>query len=246
MTSATDVPDFLRQNSLQQTIPANTWLFQQDDPIRDIYLLEKGIVKLTRVEANGAESIGELRIGGAILGAVSALANAPAPLSAFTLTECKVAPMTVTDFLHFEQSNRAFSHALLVFVSQQKGELSIRYARQTLFSARAQLAYLLLLLQREFGEARNGERRLAAPLTKQDMAGWVGITPQPLSALLREMKRDGLLAEENGWIIFCDLERLTYEAETGAKSSPSPALRKGESELRFEICSTTEEIFSSD
>ena len=224
MTSATDVPDFLRQNSLQQTIPANTWLFQQDDPLRDIYLLEKGLVKLMRVEANGQESIGEFRIGGAILGVVSALANAPAPLSAFTLTECKVARMTVTDFLHFVQSNRAFSHALLVFVSQQKGEQSIRYARQTLFSARAQLAHLLLLLRREFGEVRNGEMRLASPLTKQDMAGWIGITPQHLSAILRDLKRDGLLTEENGWIIFRDLKRLTYEAETGAKSRPSPAL----------------------
>ena len=227
MTSATDVPDFLRQNSLQQTIPANTWLFQQDDPIRNIYLLEKGIVKLTRVEANGAESIGELRFGGTLLGAASALANVPVPLSAFTLTECKVARMSVADFLHLEQSNRAFSHALLVFVSQQKGEQSIRYARRAMFSARAQLAHLLLLLRREFGEVRNGEMRLASPLTKQDMAGWIGITPQHLSAILREMKRDGLLAEENGWIIFRDLKRLTYEAETGAKSTPSPALRNG-------------------
>ena len=200
--------------------------------MRDIYLLEKGLVKMTRLAANGLEAIAELRFSGTILGAASALAKTPAPLSAQTITKCEVARMSVSDFLQFEQSNPAFSHELLVVISQQKGEQSIRYTLQSTLSARAQLAQLLLLLMREFGNERNGERRLASPLAKQDMAGWVGIAPQHLSALLREMKGDGLIAEEKGWIIFRDFERLTYEAETGEKSNLSPRLAKEGQKLK--------------
>jgi CRP/FNR family transcriptional regulator len=248
MSSPIDVLSLLRQHSIEQTISANLWLFHQGDPIGDIYLLEKGLVKMLRLEANGGEAIGELRFRGTLLGAASALANAPAPMAAYTITECKVARMSVQAFLQLEQSNTAFSHELLVLISQQKTEQSIRYTRHATFSARAQLAQLLLMLLREFGTERNGEWRLASPLTKQDMAGWVGITPQHLSALLREMKGDGLIAEEKGWIIFRDFALLQYEAETGEKTSLSPHLSKGGGggrTLRPELCFLTEEIFSS-
>jgi CRP-like cAMP-binding protein len=118
----------------------------------------------------------------------------------------------------------------LVYISQQKHEQSIRYTRHATFSARSQLAELLLKLWREFGTERNGELRLDSPLSKQDMAGWVGIAPQHLSALLREMKQDGLIAEEKGWIIFCDYERLKYEAETDEKTKRVPGVPSSKNE----------------
>ncbi len=223
MSSNTEFLNAIREVGSQQTISTGTQLFRQDDPIRDIYLLEKGLVKMTRVEANGQESIGELRFSGTLLGAASALAKVPVPLSAFTITECKIVRISVRNFLQLVESNAVFSHELLVFISEQKGEQAIRHTRHSTFSARAQLVQLLLLLMREFGVARKGELQLASPLAKQDMAGLVGITPQHLSALLREMKDEELIAEENGWIIFLELDRLTHEAKTGEKPSLSSA-----------------------
>jgi CRP-like cAMP-binding protein len=42
----------------------------------------------------------------------------------------------------------------------------------------------------------------------------LGITPQHLSKLLREMKGEGLIAEEKEWIILSDIQRLRHEAGT--------------------------------
>ncbi len=223
MSLSTDFLDIIREVGSPQTISAGTQLFRQDDPIQDIYLLEEGLVKLTRLEANGHESIGELRFSNALLGAASALAKVPVPLSAFTIIECKVARISVRDFLQLVESDTAFSRELLISISTQKGEQAIRLTRHSAFSTRAQLAQLLLLLIREFGVERKGKLQLGVPLAKQDMASLVGITPQHLSALLREMKDEGLIAEENGWVIFLALDRLTHEAETGEKSSFSSA-----------------------
>jgi CRP-like cAMP-binding protein len=179
---------------------------------------------MSRLEVTGGEAIQELRFSGTIIGAASALSNDSAPMSAYTITECKVARLSVREFLYLEQSNSAFAHELLVLISRQKQQQAIRHTRQATFSARAQIAQLFLMLFLEFGTEKNGEMRLASPLAKQDMAGWVGIAPQHLSALLREMKQDGLIAEEKGWIIFCDYERLKYEAETDEKTKRAPGV----------------------
>ena len=48
MTTETNFLDTIRQNSFRQSFPVNQFLFQQGDLIRDVYLLEKGIVKMTR------------------------------------------------------------------------------------------------------------------------------------------------------------------------------------------------------
>jgi CRP/FNR family transcriptional regulator len=245
MSSSVNVLSLIRQNSIHQTISSNVWLFHQGDPVQDVYLLEKGLVKMLRLEANGNNAIAELRFSGTLLGAASALANALAPMAAYTLTECKVARLSVQEFLRLEQSNASFAHELLVLISQQKQEQSLRYIRHATFSARAQLAQLLLLLCREFGREKNGEMCMASPLTKQDMAAWVGIAPQHLSALLREMKNDGLIAEEKGWLILRDLALLQYEAETDEKTSLSSRSSKGGGGIS-EFCFVTEEIFSSD
>lgn len=183
---------------------------------------------MLRLEPSGSEAIAELRFRGALLGASSALANSVAPMSALTITECTVTRLSSREFLDLVQTNPDFLREMLFFISQQKQEQSIRYTRHAAFSARAQLAELLLKLWGEFGTERNGEMRLATPLSKQDMAGWVGIAPQHLSFILREMKNDGLLAEEKGWIIFLDLERLKYEAETGLKTNSTSLLPKRE------------------
>jgi CRP-like cAMP-binding protein len=55
MISDTNILAIIRQHSLQQTLPAHTFLFQQGDLLREVYLLEKGLVKMTRGEQNAQE-----------------------------------------------------------------------------------------------------------------------------------------------------------------------------------------------
>ena len=58
-TTETNFLDTIRQNSFRQSFPVNQFLFQQGDLIRDVYLLEKGIVKMTR---NARLQITEIRV----------------------------------------------------------------------------------------------------------------------------------------------------------------------------------------
>ncbi len=218
MASNPNILDILRQHSSQQSLPAHTFLFHQGDPLRDIYLLEKGLVKMMRGERNGQEVTLELRSAGNILGAASALANQPAPMTAMTITPSQVHRLSVKEFLRLARSDETFLHNLLESVSRQRNEQVSLRSQQSLLDARPRLAMLLLQFAQEFGIERKGQQSIALPIAKQEIAGMLGITPQRLSTILKEMKQAGLIAEEKGWIIFSDLTALMSEAETGRKS----------------------------
>jgi len=227
MTPHPDILGLIRQHAYRRVIPANTWLFRQGELLRDLYLLEEGLVKMLRLEANGCENVVELRSAGSLVGAASAVANALAPMTAITCMESTVARLPVKDFLQLARSSAEASHELLVFICQRSVEQSICHSRQKAFPARVRLAQLFLWLTEHFGAERNGEVQLASPLSKQEMASWVGVSPRHLSVILGEMKRDGLIDEVGGWLIFRDLRRLRHEAETGEKSSAGPPSSKG-------------------
>ncbi len=215
MSSNTDFLDVIREVGSQQTIAAGTQLFRQDDPIRDIYLLEKGLVKFLYIEMNGQEMITEIRSAGSILGAASAVANQPAPTTVVAVTPCEVYCIAIKDFQNMEKTNQVFSHELLEFICRQRNEQNIRYAQLGTLSARARLGRLLLQFMDDFGVERNGQRQLALPLSKQDIAGLLAITPQRLSVLIFDLKKAGLIMENNGWIICKDTQRLIYELGEG-------------------------------
>lgn len=202
MTTDSNFLDTIRQHSYRQSFPANLPLFQQGDPIRDVYLLEKGIVKMTRGESNGKEIILDLRMSGSLLGAISASASDPAPMSAITVTPCDMYRLSSSDFLHLVDNDTKLSHDLREFISRHRNEQLDRQSQQASLSARARLLILLTQFTKEFGIMRKGQLYLALPIAKQDIAGILAITPQHLSIIFKEMKKDRSIAEEKEWVIF--------------------------------------------
>ena len=81
----------------------------------------------------------------------------------------------------------------------------------------------------DFGVERHGQLQLALPISKQDIAAYLAITPQRLSNIFREMKREGLIAEEKDWITLSDRLSLTSEA-TGGQNIRA-RLEKGRTEI---------------
>lgn len=211
MVSNANILAIIRQHSLQQTFPANTFLFQQGDLLRDVYLLEKGLVKMMRGESSGQEAIVEVRFAGSLLGAVSAIANEPATLTAITVIPCEVYRLSAQEFLTLVKSDVSFLQDLAEQASRQRNDLVIRQGQQ-LLPARTRLAMLLLRFTKEFGIERKGQLYLALPLAKHEIAGMVGVSPQHLSRMLRKMKGEGVIVEEKEWILLRDLQVLRHEA----------------------------------
>jgi CRP-like cAMP-binding protein len=76
-----------------------TTLFRQGEPVRTLYLIEDGFVKLTRAEESGHDVLIGVRSPGWLLGAASALLERPHPITAETVSACTLRRLATSDYL---------------------------------------------------------------------------------------------------------------------------------------------------
>lgn len=89
---------FCQQGELKD-YPLQAVLLRQDEPIDQIYLIESGLVKLTRTNAQGREVIVGLRFYNTLLGVASAISDNPAAASAATLEASRIHSLPAKAFL---------------------------------------------------------------------------------------------------------------------------------------------------
>jgi CRP-like cAMP-binding protein len=207
--------DLFCQHASRFTFPPETPLLQQDQAINEVFWLETGLVKLTRSESNGREMITGLRFPGKLLGAASAIAKIPSPMTVTTLTQCEIHRLSAHKFIDLIETDADFAHHVLELISQQQQEQMIRQAQLGLLSARARLALLLLDFSREIPPNKNGEIRLQLPLKDTDVAAMLAIDPAHLSRIFSKLAKDGLIRKSGGWIYLIAPELLEQEANGG-------------------------------
>lgn len=73
-----------------QVYPAGTKLFQQGSPVRDVYFIEQGLVKLTLLDPGGREVSVGLRLPGWIIGAAGTVIQKSHLVTGITLSDCRL------------------------------------------------------------------------------------------------------------------------------------------------------------
>jgi CRP-like cAMP-binding protein len=86
--------DWPEQLSLGPAVeyPAGTVLFHQGDSVRDLFLIDAGLVKLVRCEANAREIIVGLRTRNWLLGAAGATMDRPHTTTGEVIEEDRQVP----------------------------------------------------------------------------------------------------------------------------------------------------------
>lgn len=194
------------------TYPPGVVLFQQDKDFANIYLLERGLVGLSRAENTGDEMILELRTAGNLLGAASALSQNPVPVATITLTECDLYSLSVKAFFELLDAEPRFLRLIAERFGQQYFEQTARLARIGIAKARANIAQYLLGLIPEAQRNQPGEIRLQLPFRQNVIAKLLAITDVHFSRTLRYLERDGVIRRHKGWIYVRDIKRLAAEA----------------------------------
>jgi CRP-like cAMP-binding protein len=189
--------------------PPSSTLFLQGNPPREVFYIERGLIKLIRLSESGQELAIGLRSHGSLLGAASVIVHEPYPFTAITATSCAIHRMPADLFLHLAKTDEQFcwylhevhSHEIHLQVSQLA---ALKY-----LSARQRLERLLLqFLSSLPPHEKQSSMKIRLPLKHWEIAQLIGISPEHLSRILHRIKREGVLHEEDGCMIVSDLRKL--------------------------------------
>jgi CRP-like cAMP-binding protein len=179
-----------------------------------LYVVATGTVKLTRVNADGQETLLDLLIPGDHLGSLPALGNRVYPDSAWALTPACLLVFGTRDFEAVLHRHRAVALATLGVIADQLADTRDHVHDLSSVSVERVLAGTLLRLADRIGEPwEEPGLLLQVPLTREDLAGMTGARPETVSRILATWRRDGLITTGRRWIAIRDRSALEAKAE---------------------------------
>jgi len=167
--------------------PPGTLLVEQGANSHSIYLIEKGLVKLTHLSVCGRETTIGLRSEGWYAGATSALLNDPSVYAVRAVTGCMVARLPVHEFRRYlRESHDMMDHFLagLCFEVAAQASLQVEVMAN---SAEDRLDHFMLERVAEHPSRRTVD---PLPVLKQmEVAQLLSITPEHLSRLMHKKRQ---------------------------------------------------------
>ena len=168
--------------------PTGSFLFLEREPLRGVYMLCSGKVKLTMSSRGGKTLILRLARAGEVLGLMAAMSGSPYEATVEALEPCQVAFIRQDDFSRFIARHPEVYQAMLRQLSAQYyGTCEQMRTIALSSSSREKLARLLLHWSYGGSETNEGTR-ISVPLTHEQIAECVGSTRETVTRTLSEFK----------------------------------------------------------
>ena len=187
---------------------AGATIFLEGDPAPGLFVLEDGVVKISRVSLEGREYIMHLVGPGESFNDVAAMDGGNNPGTAIAQTAVVVWKLSRVDLRRVAQRHPELVWAFVEDMASRARYLVGLVEDLAMRNVRGRLARLLL------EEAVGTERRtVPRMLTQEEMAARLGTVREMVGRTLRSMAASGLIEFDRHRIVILDPERLAEEAE---------------------------------
>ncbi len=186
----------------------NDFVFWEEGDAQGLYLVCSGAVKLIKSSAGGDQHIVRLAGPGSFFGLPPLRCERPQIFSAQAIARTELHFIPRDGFLYFLER---FPHFALTLIDQLINQLSMTRLRLRDFgckSGRQRIADLLLWLGQEFGTETEAGVEIGIELSRADLAGMAGLTPETTIRLLSSFRREGILGSSSRRLVLLDLEGL--------------------------------------
>ncbi|WP_395670297.1 helix-turn-helix domain-containing protein [Phenylobacterium sp.] len=175
---------------------ATTRLFGRDEevyaqgaPVEHLYRLVRGVVRTTRLTADGRRQVGDFYYAGDLLG----LEVGPDhQFSAEALTDCEVQVVrrgAVRAFAGDAAMDRAILEGIRRELERAQAHVMLLGRR----SAREKVAAFLKSMAEGCAGARGGPQPVEMPMGRQDMADYLGLTIETVSRMLTQLQDEAVV-----------------------------------------------------
>lgn len=191
----------------------DAFLFFQDDPANTFYLLLEGQIKLTQLTPEGQQVIHHIVTPGEVFAVVAVLSEAPFPVTAQAIEDCKLLGWTQTAIQGLMGRYPSLSINAIRILARHICEFQDRFREIATERVERRIARALLRLANQSGVKTSEGVRIDFPLTRQDLADMTGTTLYTASRTLSQWERQGIVKSKREQVIIRQPHRLVVIAE---------------------------------
>ncbi|MBH0320533.1 Crp/Fnr family transcriptional regulator [Bacillus cereus] len=198
--------------SEMKPVKKGTIILSPDKPIEALFFLKKGQVRLFRMNHHGKQFTVDILTSGNIFGETSTLSLTNDQVYAEAMTDTYLCIIARNDFEGFIERNPKIALKFINILSNRLKEVYSLSEKIALSDVKYRLIYLLLKLSEKTGRRINEWQTINMKLTHADIANMIGSTRETTSAILSQLKKDGLIKKDLNWSINAEkIEQLLEE-----------------------------------
>jgi len=177
------------------------YIFMEDDPSEWLYIVASGRVKIVKHSLTGRDIILEIITPGGIFGGVAVLDKRPFPASAQAMESVDVIRISRRRLFEIIEEYPILKFSMIKAFSDR-----LRDAHETLKDIATErvekrIASLLVKLAEKAGIEEGEYRRIAFPLTRQEIADMVGTTVETCIRTMSKFQKKGMVRTSGGRIL---------------------------------------------
>ena len=199
--------------------PEGQIIFHMGDEGGNLYIINRGRVKITLPSQLGEEIILTILSPGEILGELSFIDGKPRSATVQAIEETEVLCLSRDDFLNFLRDRFDIALGVLEVLAQRLRETDSLLAESYFLDITSRLAKKILDLGRDFGIREELGIRIGVRVTQKDLASMVGATRESVNKQLKVLRQNGIIDLVKGHIMILDTERLTSRTHLGNLSA---------------------------
>ncbi len=184
-------------------------IFFEGDKSDKLYVINSGKVKIFKYTKEGKEQILYILSIGDFLGDLSILKKDNFKFNAEALEDVSMCQLTKDDFDQAVKDNPEIALKILEVLYERIAKLENLVQSLSTKDIESRISRLLLSFIKDFGVPEDDIIRLELPLSREDMANYIGVTRETISRKLNSMQDEGIIdLIGNKTIILKDMEYL--------------------------------------
>lgn len=168
-------------------------IFFEGDLSDKLYVINKGKIKIFKYTKEGREQILYILSEGDFIGDLSLLKRGEFKFNAEALEEANICELTKDDFDSIVKENAEIALKILQVVHDRIVKLENLIQSLSTKDIESRIAGLLLSFVRDFGVRKGQKIELVLPLSREDIANYIGVTRETISRKLSSMNDQGLI-----------------------------------------------------
>jgi CRP-like cAMP-binding protein len=198
----------VEQRTVMREVRRKEVLYLPGDAGDRVYLLKRGVVKISALTGEGREVILALLKKGEVFGEEAVVEDVPRDHMAEAYDDALICIITRKDFMEMMRAYPEMAFKVTKLIGFRLRTFRTRVEQLLFKGAAARLAQTLLALARDHGVPDARGVLLPLKLSQQDLASLIGVTRESVNVALSEFRKQGLVEIEHRSLRVLDLERL--------------------------------------
>lgn len=192
----------------RRTVSASVTLCHEGDRAGDVFLIERGSVRIVMSPPTGRELILSTRSSGQLVGEMSAFDGRPRSASVIADEPTTVAVIDADVFLDAVFTRPTLSAHFLAALTEKLRAADDRTMTRTTEHVPARLASRLVVLAEAHLEHVGPRDVITLGIRQTDLAAWIGASREAVARVLADMRDDQMVRTGRGSLAILDLPAL--------------------------------------